>query len=492
MEHKQKLVLFLTGLFLILLFGGLSVAFFTGINNNESTSTIYAKGGSMMITYTNGSGNIDIQNIYPKETAWATKKFTVTGNNSTDLDMQYRLLLYVDNNTFSYPLTYSLTGTNTSSNGTILENQNNVNIKTKGYQILGNGKFKKGSNSIHTYNLKIYYKNQNVDQNIDQTASFQAMVKIDDGLQELPTILATKITGNNLENVSEPKVQIGAESTELNTLASAPENKGTTYYYRGIIEGNFLVFANMCWRVVRIDENDNIKVALYNYSSADCTQTGDTLAFARYDGTNYLTYFNNNNGINSNKFVGYTYSATVDSSQVIPSVNDTQSDILKNLTKWYNRVFTIKEKSYLADVTWCNERSLSSFLNKTGAGTGTNDTYYIGMERQVQNTYSFDCSEISRYTYNITKIKAGLLTADELIYSGFTYRVQPQKTVFINENTGEGYWTLTPGDNKTMYNGMSSGGITLSNKAALRPAIAFKSEVEYSGTGTPTDPYVIK
>lgn len=74
MEHKQKLVLFLTGLFLILLFGGLSVAFFTGINNNESTSTIYAKGGSMMITYTNGSGNIDIQNIYPKETAWATKK----------------------------------------------------------------------------------------------------------------------------------------------------------------------------------------------------------------------------------------------------------------------------------------------------------------------------------------------------------------------------------------------------------------------------------
>lgn len=131
-------------------------------------------------------------------------------------------------------------------------------------------------------------------------------------------------------------------------------------------------------------------------------------------------------------------------------------------------------------------------MNKTGAGTGTTDTYYIGMERQVQNTYSFDCSEISRYTYNITKIKAGLLTADELIYSGFTYRVQPQKTVFINENTGEGYWTLTPGDNKTMYNGMSSGGITLSNKAALRPAIAFKSEVEYSGTGTPTDHYVIK
>lgn len=131
-------------------------------------------------------------------------------------------------------------------------------------------------------------------------------------------------------------------------------------------------------------------------------------------------------------------------------------------------------------------------MNKTGAGTGTNDTYYVNIDRQVQNTYSFDCSEISRYTYNITKIKAGLLTADELVYSGFTYRVKPQKTVFINENTGEEYWTLTPFDNKTIVGGALNTGITLSNKAALRPAIAFKSEVEYSGTGTPTDPYVIK
>lgn len=318
------------------------------------------------------------------------------------------------------------------------------------------------------------------------------MVKIDDGLQELPTILATKITGNNLENVSEPQVKIGTFSTELNTLAAAPENDGTTYYYRGIIEGNFLVFANMCWRVVRIDENDNIKVALYNYSSSDCTQTGDTLAFARYDGTNYLTYFNNNNGINSNKFVGYTYSTTVDSSQVIPSVNDTQSDILKNLTTWYNRAFTTKEKSYLADVTWCNERGLSSIMNKTGAGNGTNETYYIGLDKQLQQTYSFDCSEISRYKYNITKIKVGLLTADEIVYAGHTYLTPQSEIAYINENARENYWTLTPAQNNLIYDGMSSGGISLSDKAALRPAIALNSEVEYSGTGTPTDPYVIK
>ena len=492
MNNKQKLIILITGLFLVLIFGGLSYAFFSSVSNNESSSTIFAKGGSMTVTYDNGSGNINVQNVYPKDTAWVNKTFTVTGNNTTDLDMQYRLLLYVVGNSFNFPLTYSLTGTNTSNNGTLIANQTDVNIKLKGYQILGNGSFKKGNNSIHTYNLSIYYKNQDEDQNIDQTASFQAMVKIDDGLQELPTILATKITGNNLENVSEPQVKIGTFSTELNTLAAAPENDGTTYYYRGIIEGNFLVFANMCWRVVRIDENDNIKVALYNYSSSDCTQTGDTLAFARYDGTNYLTYFNNNNGINSNKFVGYTYSTTVDSSQVIPSVNDTQSDILKNLTTWYNRAFTTKEKSYLADVTWCNERGLSSIMNKTGAGNGTNETYYIGLDKQLQQTYSFDCSEISRYKYNITKIKVGLLTADEIVYAGHTYLTPQSEIAYINENARENYWTLTPAQNNLIYDGMSSGGISLSDKAALRPAIALNSEVEYSGTGTPTDPYVIK
>ena len=38
--------------------------------------------------------------IYPKDDVWATKTITVTGNNTTDAEMYYKLTLVVDSNTF--------------------------------------------------------------------------------------------------------------------------------------------------------------------------------------------------------------------------------------------------------------------------------------------------------------------------------------------------------------------------------------------------------
>ena len=55
MEKKQKLIILLIALSLVLVCTGLSFAFFTSISNNESASTIYAKGGRMSIVYANGS-----------------------------------------------------------------------------------------------------------------------------------------------------------------------------------------------------------------------------------------------------------------------------------------------------------------------------------------------------------------------------------------------------------------------------------------------------
>ena len=71
MKKKNKIILLTITLSLILLSVGLSFAFFTSINNNESASTLYAKGGTMNIKYANGSGNIVMENIYPREQEWA-------------------------------------------------------------------------------------------------------------------------------------------------------------------------------------------------------------------------------------------------------------------------------------------------------------------------------------------------------------------------------------------------------------------------------------
>ena len=170
---------------LVLVFGGISYAYFTSFTNGESASTVYTKGGTMKIAYSNKSGNISVANIYPREAAWATKSFTVTGNNTTALEMPYRIVLTIDKNTFTHPLSYSLTGTNTGSNGTLVPNATNVSIQKSGHQIVGSGKYVQATNKVHTYELSIFYKPKaDTDQNEDQQASFAAHIIIDNGLEQ--------------------------------------------------------------------------------------------------------------------------------------------------------------------------------------------------------------------------------------------------------------------------------------------------------------------
>ena len=87
----------------------ISFAYFTAlIEGNESTSTIYAEAGIMTITYENNSGELKIDNVYPREEAWITKTFTLTGNNTTDLMMNYVVGLKQEKSTFSSgSLTYT-------------------------------------------------------------------------------------------------------------------------------------------------------------------------------------------------------------------------------------------------------------------------------------------------------------------------------------------------------------------------------------------------
>src|SRR5574344_945121 len=121
MTNKKRIIIasLVIGIILVI-FGGFSYAFFTAdIGGSEASTSIIVEGGKMNITY-DGGANINLNNIYPKAEAWATKTFTVTGTNTTDLDMYYKLSLVVDSNTFANnSITYDMTSTNTSSNGTV-------------------------------------------------------------------------------------------------------------------------------------------------------------------------------------------------------------------------------------------------------------------------------------------------------------------------------------------------------------------------------------
>ncbi len=213
-KKKQKRVMVYVMIISLICVVGVSYAFFTAGMSSETSTTVRADAGTMKITYSGGA-NINLAGIYPKDDVWATKTITVTGNNTTDAEMYYKLTLVVDSNTFKTddPLQYELVSTNTSTNGEIIPNISKTDITGTSIE-LGSGKFAKANNASHTYELKIYYPKKATSQNANQGAAFSAHVEITSAkAPTAPTVsnLAKAILANN-----EVKAPITTPGKEIN------------------------------------------------------------------------------------------------------------------------------------------------------------------------------------------------------------------------------------------------------------------------------------
>ena len=213
-KKKQKKVMIYILVISLICVVGVSYAFFTAGMSSETSTTVRADAGTMKITY-DGGKDINLAGIYPKDDVWATKTITVTGNNTTDAEMYYKLTLVVDSNTFKAddPLQYELVSTNTSTNGEIIPNISKTDITGTSIE-LGSGHFVKANNAKHTYLLKIYYPRKATSQNANQGAAFSAHVEITSAkAPTAPTVsnLAKAILANN-----EVKAPITTPGKEIN------------------------------------------------------------------------------------------------------------------------------------------------------------------------------------------------------------------------------------------------------------------------------------
>ncbi len=361
------------------------------------------------------------------------------------------------------------------------------------------------------------------------------------------------ILGDNNANVSEPSTTPGSEissSTEA-VLASTSDDYGTSYYFRGAVTNNYVEYANMCWRIVRVTGNGAIKLVLYNYngltstnntpsSSTPCNVTGNNLALARYEGDVFDSIFNSSCG--DNVYVGFMYGTAGASSYAAAHSNTNPSAILTNLNKWYTNVLSKQanfNNTQLADTIWCNDKSVvtdatfnpGNYSLGTNYGYGTNINYYSSAKRLVQSSSwnpggtgpSLICpndnngGKLSKFTVSDTKYgngtlknyaKLGLLTADELAFAGSGYNTA-NSTFYLKDNAnsaGYGWLTLSPA---SYYGGIASfwsvNGYTLDlesistcgtrldgSSGGVRPALSLISTTKISsGTGTATDPYKV-
>ena len=85
-DESKKLMIITIAMVIILviIFAGVTYAFFTANNPEGSTAQIISETGRMLITYNDGTDNIvPVTNIQPSNTILVNKTFTLTGSNTT-------------------------------------------------------------------------------------------------------------------------------------------------------------------------------------------------------------------------------------------------------------------------------------------------------------------------------------------------------------------------------------------------------------------------
>ena len=513
-EKKQKRIMIYLMIISLICVVGVSYAFFTAGMSSETSTTVRADAGTMKITY-DGGKKINLVGIYPKDDVWATKTITVTGNNTTDAEMYYKLTLVVDSNTFKADdsLQYELVSTNTSTNGEVIPTISKTDLTENSIE-LGSGKFAKANNAKHTYLLKIYYPKKATSQNANQGAAFNAHVEITSAKAPTVSNLAETILAKN--EVKTPITTPGAavSTADEALLASAEDDYGTSYYFRGAVTNNYVEFANKCWRIVRVSGDGSVKLILHNDNTAgvanpcDAANNNASAAFARYSGETYKSVFNEKG--DDNAYVGFKYGTPGSSTYEDTHANTNNSTILTNLETWYtNNLKTYADT--IADTVWCNDKTnvtdttynpWSYGENATGLGYAKNITFYGATQRLVSSSNnaggtgpSLKCNgELSKIN-----LKVGLITADELAYAGYAAYLQNLAT-YLQENATDTYWwSLSPhafnnGYTLGWYAGGSDGsfgGGGVVDIFGVRPSISLKSTTNVTGEGTSDKPYKV-
>lgn len=253
MNKKQKIIIITIILSLVLLFSGLTYAYFTSQTNNESGSTIVVKGGTMNITYANGSGDIIMENIYPRDKEWVNKTFTVTGDNTTELEMDYRIYLQTTSNSFNQKdLTASISGTSTNTEDTLVT-KTDISIPVKGKTLLGRGVFT-SKTATHNYSLKIYYKETGENQNNGQDKTYTGYVTLDSGNElSYDCLIEQEQTSSTTEisTFNSPYHRDQFESVIFNNTREVPSNALDSWDVSNNQNGSVMAY-------ILDEDNDNL------------------------------------------------------------------------------------------------------------------------------------------------------------------------------------------------------------------------------------------
>ena len=255
-------------------------------------------------------------------------------------------------------------------------------------------------------------------------------------------ILKEKLLGTNDSNVV----------TSGDGLYSKTTSTGTTYYFKGAVENNYVKFADKVWRIVRINEDGTMRLI-----------TQDNVISSQKFNSAYNTY---------------------------DKMYYTNSEIKTAVENWYKT--NISDKGFDEKVVngnyFCEQAKVVYNTNYTAgsATVATKDNY----------TPSFDCTTDGNGK-GVVSGKVGLITIDEVLFAG---GVIGSNSNFYLKN-GSAYCMMSPAgfytynDYARAWGVVSAGRIGdfhVASNYGVRPVINLSADTLVTGSGTSSDPYVVK
>ena len=259
-SKKLTIITIATVTILVIIFSGVTYAFFTANNPEGSTAQITSKSGRMLITYNDGTDNIvPVTNIQPSNKILVNKTFTLTGSNTTSgLAMPYKVGLNYVSEFSDGQIHYYIKRTNTNGNvtSTLVGTANQVipgNTTETGYTTgtlkkgnryieLVTGEFKANtSNQTITFNLKIQFPDTGVSQDGEKGKTLTGEIVINYEESATDTLIA--------------KFDSETKTNEVSTSGLFIDNtKDVNLRYTGANPNNYVEFGNdnELWRIVGV------------------------------------------------------------------------------------------------------------------------------------------------------------------------------------------------------------------------------------------------
>ena len=261
-----------------------------------------------------------------------------------------------------------------------------------------------------------------------------------------------------------------------------------SYYFRGNVTNNYVNFAGMCWKIVRIEGDGSVKLILEDmYAECNDTETENTLAV--YTGK----------WVEDNQYYTFGY----DSDNRPDFINYEGENGMHNSFKTFQTSKLSNVLGKLKIDEWCYDNQ--SIINEYGE-----EEFGAYTRIETNKTPSLKCTgtKLTKFK-DETDMYVATLTADEIVYAGaiddgfdefyhYNYLINTYtKANPLSWNTLSPNWYFEEEGYGAVFILGSRGVYCGGDSSHLRPAVTLKNNVPLSANttstqvGTQTNPYVI-